>query len=114
MSFKRFFKLFIYILTMITTIIYIVYRIFFTIPTKLGFVSIFFALLVLFVEIWEAFDFFIYFINILMVKDLPFKNSYMLDTAKETIKSQTSAKMPNIITSFASALYLIFIFLTHI
>ena len=79
MSFKRFFKLFIYILTMITTIIYIVYRIFFTIPAKLGFVSIFFALLVLFVEIWEAFDFFIYFINILMVKPKEYKTSNIID-----------------------------------
>ena len=68
MKFKDFLKFMYYCILLILTITYIFYRIFFTIPTKLGIVSLFFAILVLLVEIWEAFDFFIYFLNILIVK----------------------------------------------
>lgn len=56
-----------YLLLMIITTLYIIFRIAYTLPTKLGFISMFLAMIVLLLEIWETFDFFIYFINILMV-----------------------------------------------
>lgn len=64
---KNLFKSFLYTISILLTIVYIIYRIFFTIPTKLGFISILFSILVLLIEIWETFDFFIYFFNILIV-----------------------------------------------
>lgn len=64
---KKALKLLICTLAMLLTIIYIVYRICFTIPTKLGILSIILAIIVLLVEIWESFDFFIYYLNILIV-----------------------------------------------
>lgn len=67
MKSKNISKFILYCVSIILTIIYIFYRIFFTIPTKLGIVSIVFALIVLLVEIWESIDFFIYFLNILSV-----------------------------------------------
>ena len=67
MKFKKGLKLTICAISILLTLAYIIYRIFFTIPTTLGFVSIFFAILILLIEIWEAFDFFTYCINILSV-----------------------------------------------
>lgn len=67
MKIKQFLKFLICILSILLTLVYIIYRIFFTIPTTLGFISIFFAILVLFIEIWESIDFFTYCINILFV-----------------------------------------------
>lgn len=55
------------IFTIILSIAYIIYRIFYTIPTRLGFVSLFCAIIVLGVEIWEVIDFFSYCINVLLV-----------------------------------------------
>ena len=52
-------KLIIYTLSIILTIIYIVFRIGFTLPYKIGWVEMIFSLIVLFVEIWEFFDFFV-------------------------------------------------------
>ena len=66
MNQKKKLKKFIYLLTFILTLIYIIYRIFFTLPIHLGTTCIIFALLVLSTEIWESFDFFIYYINSLM------------------------------------------------
>lgn len=76
MKFKNFLKFIYYCILLILTIAYIFYRIFFTLPTKLGMISLFFAILVLLVEIWEAFDFFIYYLNILIEK----KNSPSIPT----------------------------------
>ena len=67
MKFKQTIKLTTIILSIILTIIYIIYRTFFTIPTTLGFISIFFAIIILTVEIWESVDFFTYCINILFI-----------------------------------------------
>lgn len=61
------FKLMFYTATVILTTIYIVFRIFFTIPTNLGIIALTTAILVLLIEIWEAVDFFIYYLNILCV-----------------------------------------------
>ena len=61
-------KLIIYTLSIILTIIYIVFRIGFTLPYKIGWVEMIFSLIVLFVEIWEFFDFFVYYFNILCFK----------------------------------------------
>lgn len=70
MKIKQFFKFLICSLSILLTLVYIIYRIFFTIPTTLGFVSIFFAVLVLFIEIWESIDFFTYCINILFMNKI--------------------------------------------
>ena len=67
MKIKKLGRLILCSLAIVLTIVYIIYRIFFTIPTTLGFVSIFFAILVLAVEIWESIDFFTYSINILSI-----------------------------------------------
>ena len=65
---NNFLKLSYYFILLVLTLVYIIYRIFFTIPTKLGTLSLILALIVLFVEIWESFDFFVYYLNILSVK----------------------------------------------
>lgn len=64
---KKNIKKIIYFSTIFFTIIYIIYRIFFTLPTNLGFISLLLGILVLFIEIWEAIDFFIYYFNTLKV-----------------------------------------------
>ena len=64
---KNFFKFIFYTLTIISTLVYIVYRIFFTLPTSLGTVALSVSILVLLIEIWEFGDFFIYYLNILTV-----------------------------------------------
>lgn len=66
MKLKNFFRVLIYCITMICTILYIGYRIAFTVPTRLGVLTLIVALFILFIEIWEAFDFFIYFFNTLL------------------------------------------------
>ena len=65
MNLKKFFRILFCFILVILTVFYIVYRIAFTIPTTLGAVSIIFAILILFVEIWDAVDFIIYTIGIL-------------------------------------------------
>ena len=67
MNAKKLLKNLFYTFTIILTFVYIIYRIFFTIPTTLGIVSLVFALIVLFAELWEFTDFFIYYLNILCV-----------------------------------------------
>ena len=64
---KNLFKFIFYTLTIISTLIYIIYRIFFTLPTSLGTVALVASILVLLIEIWEFADFFIYYLNILTV-----------------------------------------------
>ena len=61
------FKRWLFIFSFIATIVYIIYRIFFTIPTY-GFINIFFAIFILIIEIVEAFFFGIYCFNILVYK----------------------------------------------
>lgn len=65
---KNLFKFIFYTLTIILTFTYIIYRIFFTIPTTLGIIALISSILVLFIEIWESLDFFAYYLNILCVK----------------------------------------------
>ncbi len=61
------FKIIFYTFTILLTLAYILYRIFFTLPTKLGTLALIAGLLVLFIEIWEFSDFIIYYFNILCV-----------------------------------------------
>lgn len=65
---KNLFKFIFYTLTILLTFTYIIYRIFFTIPTTLGIIALIASILVLFIEIWESLDFFVYYLNILCVK----------------------------------------------
>ena len=65
---KNLFKFIFYTLTILLTFTYIIYRIFFTIPTTLGIIALIASILVLFIEIWESLDFFAYYLNILCVK----------------------------------------------
>ena len=65
---KNLFKFIFYTLTILLTFTYIIYRIFFTIPTTLGIIALISSILVLFIEIWESLDFFAYYLNILCVK----------------------------------------------
>ena len=65
---KNFLKFIFYTLTILLTFTYIIYRIFFTIPTTLGIVTLIVSILVLFIEVWEFLDFFAYYLNILCVK----------------------------------------------
>ena len=58
-------KHFFYLISVCLTIIYIFYRIFFTFPYRLNIISIVLGLILLLTEIWESFDFFIYYYNIL-------------------------------------------------
>lgn len=58
-------KIIIYTVALITTLVYIIYRIFFTLPFGLGWVNVLFGILVLFVEILEASEFIIYYLNTL-------------------------------------------------
>lgn len=58
-------KLIIYTFVMILTLIYIGYRIVFTLPFKYGTVSIIFGFIVLLLEIIETIDFCVYYFNIL-------------------------------------------------
>ncbi len=57
-----------YTFMFLLTFIYIFWRTFFTLPVNLGFIPILFGFIILFVEIWDFFDFFVYYINILMGK----------------------------------------------
>lgn len=60
-------KSLVYVISIILTIAYIVYRIGFTLPINLGLTGMICALIVLGLEIWESIDFFIYYLNILSV-----------------------------------------------
>lgn len=64
---KNILKQIIYFITIILTLIYIIYRIIFTLPIHLGIVSLTLSIIILLLEIWEAVDFFIYYINILKI-----------------------------------------------
>lgn len=62
---KNLFKQTIYFISCVLTLIYIIYRILFTLPINLDYLSLLLGILVLLTELWEAFDFFIYYFNIL-------------------------------------------------
>ena len=59
------FKLGIYTITMILTIIYIIFRIFYTLPIHFGIITLIIGIFVLLLEIFETIDFTIYYMNIL-------------------------------------------------
>lgn len=60
-------KQIIYAFTIIFTVVYIIYRILFTLPIKLGALGLILSIIVLLLEIWESIDFFTYYLNILNV-----------------------------------------------
>lgn len=82
-------KKIIYYIMFITTIIYIFWRLFFTLPLNFGAFSLILGILFICIEIWDAIDFFIHFINILLSEETRNKNT---DT-KPFIKN---LKYPNI------------------
>ena len=58
-------KRIIYIFALITTFIYIIYRLVFTIPTNLGIVNLLFGIFIFLIELIEAIEFFAYYLNVL-------------------------------------------------
>lgn len=62
------FKILIYTLILIVSLVYIVYRFVFTLPFGLGFFDILFGLIVIIIETIEAIEFFVYYRNTLCVK----------------------------------------------
>ena len=58
----------------IFTVMYIIWRMFFTLPFNHGYIALFVGALVLLLEIWDALDFFIHYFNILMGKKIEIKN----------------------------------------
>lgn len=63
----RIIKNIVYTLAILLTVVYIIYRIGYTLPINLGLTGMIFAIIVLGLEIWESIDFFIYYLNILSV-----------------------------------------------
>ena len=63
---ENLFKKIIYFLCVIIFTIYILYRIFFTISFNLGTICLIFSILLLLVELWDCFDAYIFFFNILI------------------------------------------------
>ena len=64
---KNIFKFIFYTITIILSFIYIVFRTFYTLPLGLGAFALCVSIIVLLIEIWEFFDFFVYYLNILIV-----------------------------------------------
>ncbi len=58
-------KRIIYIFALITTFIYIIYRLVFTIPTNLGLINLLFGIFIFSIELIEAIEFFAYYLNVL-------------------------------------------------
>lgn len=71
-------KLVIYTITMLLTMIYITYRIFFTLPFRYGKFNVICGIIVLLLEFTETIDFIIYYFNILCFN----KKSYKVPTIK--------------------------------
>ena len=61
-------RLFVYTISLLTTFIYIFYRIFFTLPVKYRIIDLVFGIIVLFIEFIETIDFFVYYYNVLCAK----------------------------------------------
>lgn len=76
---KNFLKQLLYSITIILTIVYLVYRIGFTMPVRLGGIAMTFSAIVLLIEIWDSFDFFIYYMNILSVSKKKIKTPIIED-----------------------------------
>ena len=69
MSFFHNHRIFFYNLTFLSSLIYIIYRTFFTLPIyddKYSITSLILSIIVLLVEYWEFFDYFVYYYNILL------------------------------------------------
>ena len=66
---QNLFKKIMYIICAIIFSIYLFYRMFFTLSVNLGVICFIFSLLLLLVELWDAFDFYIYLFNILLSKN---------------------------------------------
>lgn len=64
---KNILKTIFYSILVVLSFIYILYRIFFTLPINLGIVALICSIIVLLVEFWDFCDFFVYFLNILCV-----------------------------------------------
>lgn len=62
------FKRIVYLIALISTLVYIGYRIIFTLPIGLGFLNMFFGIIVVLVELTEAIEFFVYYFNTLRMK----------------------------------------------
>ncbi len=58
----------VYTLAFLSTVVYIIYRIFFTIPIHENFITIFIAVLIVVLEFFEAFVYSIYYFNVLLFK----------------------------------------------
>ena len=61
-------KRMIYIFCIIVFTIYIIYRIFFTLALDFNIICFVVSLLLLLVELWDGFDFYVYFLNILIYR----------------------------------------------
>lgn len=61
-------KRIVYTLAFLSTVVYIIYRIFFTIPIHENFITIFIAVLIVVLEFFEAFVYSIYYFNVLLFK----------------------------------------------
>lgn len=110
------FKIFVYTLALIASLVYIVYRLFFTMPFGLGFFDVVFGLVVIFIEMIEALEFFAYYRNTLCVKkvspetpkvkDYPEVDVFIAtineDEAllEKTIKACTEMKYPEKVTIY--------------
>ena len=69
MSFLHSYKKTLYNITFISSLLYILYRTFFTLPTsgeKYSITSLIFSIIILLIEYWEFFDYFVYYYNILL------------------------------------------------
>ena len=67
-KYEHWLKIVFYVLAITATVVYLVYRIAFTVPFELRFVDVLIGLIVLIVELVEAFEFFVYFWNVLRYK----------------------------------------------
>lgn len=106
-------KFIVYFLTIIATLIYLVYRVVFTVPLELRPVDVIFGVLVLLVELMETFEFLVYFWNVLRLKKVSSKTPKIADDAypdvdvfiatidedadmiRETLKSCAEMKYPD-------------------
>ncbi len=79
-------KKIIYYIMFISTLIYISWRLIFTLPIEFGILSLTLGILFICIEIWDTIDFFIHFINILLAKNTNIK----------TPKDIKNTKYPNI------------------
>ncbi|MDD2377103.1 MAG: glycosyltransferase [Clostridia bacterium] len=77
---------FLFYIMFIFTLIYIFWRLLFTLPLNFGYLSLIIGLILIIIEIWDAIDFFIHFINILLAKKQKLKQ----------IKIRNNVKFPDV------------------